>query len=184
MELDVSRQCARLCGYMLTRIASYENAIEAHLARMRLEHEGIPAFVVHEHHVWADWLMSNVLNGAKVCVHRNNVNEARVILEAHDRGQYALEDEAPVSCPRCGGANVKHKRTSWKGALLCTGLAYIPLPFRWATRKCRQCKFEWDLADTATVPPHVIALTTAAMLFAFVVAIALLNYLIWKRLWW
>jgi Putative prokaryotic signal transducing protein len=168
---------------MIVRIAAYENAIEAHLARMRLEHEGIPAFVIHEHHVWANWLMSNVLQGVKVYVHRNDANEAREIVRAHDRGEYALPDEAPASCPRCGGADVMRKRMSWKGALLCANLAYIPLPFRWATLKCRRCKLEWDLPDTSTVPANVIAITAAAMLLAVFAAILFASHLIWKIFW-
>jgi predicted nucleic-acid-binding Zn-ribbon protein len=165
---------------MIVRIAAYENAIEAHLARMRLEHEGIPAFVIHEHHIWANWLMSNVLLGVKVYVHRNDVSEAREIVRAHDRGEYALPDEAPASCPRCGNVDILRKRMSWKGALLCFGMIGIPLPFRWATLKCQQCKFTWELPDASAVPKHVIALAVLILACGGAAAMTLLSFVKWR----
>jgi hypothetical protein len=172
------------CCNMLVRIATYPNAIEAHLARMRLEHEGIPAFVLHEHHVWADWLMSSALQGVKVYVHPIDVADASQIIQAHDRGEFALEDDKPQSCPRCGGADVKRKRMSWKGALLSFFFAGVPLPFRWATVKCRQCQREWDLSDESEVQKYVVAFAAIGLLLTLAAAVTFLSYLFWQRLPW
>lgn len=144
---------------MLVRIAAYENAIEAHLARGRLEAEGIPAFVCHEHHVTVNWLQSLALQGIKIYVHPQDGDRAREIIAAHDRGEYALDDtEENISCPRCQNTKLSRHRVSWKSAMLTTNFANIPLFFHWATMRCDTCRHEWDLAVTRTYRLLTIAL--------------------------
>lgn len=146
---------------MLIRIASYQNAIEAHLARGRLEAEGIPAYVCHEHHVTANWLSSLALQGVKIYVHLMNGDRAKEVIAAHDRGEYALEDEEQVLvCPRCQSTESSRHRMSWKSALLTTNLVAIPLYFRWATMKCDTCRYEWDLPMTRAYSPSTISVAT------------------------
>lgn len=158
---------------MLVRIAAYENAIEAHLARGRLEAEGIPAYVCHEHHVTAYWLRSLALQGVKIYVHPMNGDRAREIIAAHDRGEYALgDDEEIIACTRCKSMKLSHRRMSWKSALLTAHLAAIPLYFRWATMKCDTCGHEWDLPMTrayrlsAIAPAAIVAVILCILFFA------------------
>lgn len=160
---------------MLIRVASYTTPIEAHVARGRLEAEGVPAFVCHEHHVGAIWMYSVALGGAKVYVHRSDESRARDIIAANNRGEFALEDDNPPSCPRCREKQVVQRRLSWKSALLCAHLANVPLYFRWVTLKCLACDNHWDLPDTSVYRFSVIA-------FAIVVAtiICVLFYLLFS----
>ena len=67
-------------------VGAYNNPIEAHLARGRLEVEGIPALLAHEHHVWANWVYSQALGGVKVQVPAEHAVAAAKILDAHNRG--------------------------------------------------------------------------------------------------
>ncbi len=146
---------------MLVRIAAYQNAIEAHLARGRLEAEGIPAYVCHENYIWAYWLDSLALQGVKIYVHPINADRAKEIITAHDRGDYALDEEELVACPRCTSTDVCRRRVSWKSALLVVNLTSIPLYFSWATMKCLSCRHEWDLPNTRTYRLSVIAAAAA-----------------------
>jgi hypothetical protein len=161
---------------MLVQIASYTTAIEAHLARGRLEAEGVPAFVFHEHHVWADWLVSRALKGVKVYAHQQDGERARTIVAAHDRAEYALaeEDEPRPSCPRCQAGTVVRQRLSWRSAMLVTNLASIPLYFRWATEHCSTCGHDWDLPTTQNYSMGVlfaaVVFTSAAILTLFLFA--------------
>ncbi len=61
-------------------IARYSLAIEAHIARAKLESEGIPAFVADEHTITADWLYSNAMGGVRLQVPDAFVEQARTIL--------------------------------------------------------------------------------------------------------
>jgi hypothetical protein len=143
---------------MLTRIAAYPNAIEAHLARLRLEAEGIPAFVLDEHLVWADWRLAPMLGGVKLCVHRQDAETAIRLLRAHDHGEFALPEESAPTCPRCAGRHVARARLSWRMAMLTTFLVDVPLWFHWATRRCRDCRHEWDPPDTRAYPLATLGL--------------------------
>ena len=53
---------------MLTTVARYSLPYEAHLARARLESEGIPAFVADEHTINMQWLYSDALGGVRLQV--------------------------------------------------------------------------------------------------------------------
>lgn len=144
---------------MLIRITAYQNAIEAHLARGRLEAEGIPAYVCHEHHITANWQLSLVLQGVKIYVHPMHGDRAREIIAAYDRGEYALaDDEEVIICPCCQSTKLSRHRLSWISALLVANLVAIPLYFRWATMKCDTCRHEWDLSTTRAYRLSAIAI--------------------------
>lgn len=53
---------------MLVTIASYSMPYEAHIAKSRLDSEGIPAFMADEHTINMQWLYSNALGGVKLQV--------------------------------------------------------------------------------------------------------------------
>lgn len=144
---------------MLVRVAAYTTPIEAHLARGRLAAEGVPAFVCHEQHVGAIWMYSQALGGVKLYVHRNDEGRARDIVAAHNRGEFALDDEEPRSCPRCQATSISQRRISWKSALLIVHFINLPLSFHWATVKCRTCDHQWDLPSTRTYRISAIAIT-------------------------
>ena len=156
---------------MLTRVAAYTNAIEAHLARLRLEAEGVPAYVAHEHHIGANWTMSVALGGVKVYVHPDDADRAKTLIAAHDRGEFALADEETPSCPQCQGTNIARGRLSWKAALLAIHLANVPLCFHWATLRCQQCRHEWDLPNTRAHPALAVLIATTAIATVFLMMV-------------
>lgn len=67
---------------MLVTVASYWLPYEAHLARSKLEAQGIPAALADEHTIEAQWLFANALGGVKVMVHPLYADAARAILAA------------------------------------------------------------------------------------------------------
>lgn len=163
-------------GIVLTRVASYTNAIEAHLARLRLAEEGIPAFVFNEHHVWLQWDMSQALGGVAVHVPAEYLMQAKAAITAHDAGAFALAEPEPTPrCPRCGETDIARKRVSWKAAMLAAHLAPFPLYFRPATLRCAHCGYGWDLPLTRRYSLAAIGLSAliAAALIAAPVVIAM-----------
>ena len=148
---------------MLTKVASYTNAIEAHLARLRLEAEEVPAFIFNEHQIWLQWDMSQALGGVWVYVNAHDLERARNILAAHDSGVFALADEDAPVCPRCGSNAVVPQRSSWKAAMLTTHLAALPLYFRLSGRTCGDCAYTWDLPQNPAYSLLVILLAMALL---------------------
>lgn len=127
----------------LVTIATYTDAIEAHIARGRLDAEGITVFVADEHLVWADWLYSNALGGVKLRVAQADVESALIVLQKLQRGTYALTEAAPLHCPACGASDPTEDRRTLRIAISSLFLMNIPLPFTRQGLRCVQCGHRW-----------------------------------------
>ena len=132
-------------------IGAFTSPLEAHLAKGRLEAEGIPAFLAHENHVWAVWMYSQALGGVKLQVALDHAEEARKILQAHVAGEYetALKTEFPDleenRCPRCGSTSFR-ERPAWNGvllALLTLGVFGLLFPLTKEHCRCARCGVCW-----------------------------------------
>ena len=135
----------------LVTVGSFTGPIEAHLAKGRLEAEGIPAFVAHEHHVWANWVYSNALGGIKIQVPAEAADQAEAILREHTGGEYesALGEEfADIkdnSCPYCGSNDFKSQIpiAPLLLVILTLGLLSIIFPLRRENHTCLKCGSKW-----------------------------------------
>jgi hypothetical protein len=64
----------------LTLIASFSHPFEAHLAKGKLESEGIEAYIADENIVGINWLYSNLVGGVKLKVREIDREKALEIL--------------------------------------------------------------------------------------------------------
>lgn len=135
----------------LETVAVFTGPWEAHIARGRLEAEGIPAYVIHENHIWAAWVLSNALGGVKLQVAVEDAERARQIYAAHVQGDFEQELDAsaaePVQpvCPACGAGDFD-SRISWQTWLLIIftlGLFWVIFPPRRDLHACRVCGHRW-----------------------------------------
>ena len=62
-------------------IAIFPQVIQAHIAKSRLEADGIEAFIRDENIVALNWLYSNAVGGVKLEVAAEDEKRARAILE-------------------------------------------------------------------------------------------------------
>lgn len=121
----------------LITVAQCTDPLEAHILAGRLNAEGIPAFVAHEHHVWANWFMSQALQGVKVQVAARDSAEAAKLLAELEQGAFAVE--APERCPECGSDKGAAHSLSRRIALLALWFLALPLPYSKHSSRCRQC---------------------------------------------
>ncbi len=136
-------------------VASYTDAISAHIVRGRLEEEGIPVDVVNEHHVWANWLISQALGGVQLQVPLKFQNVAYETLNKIETGLYQdlLEEVEPSSpehtCPRCKSEKTEQFDLLRRWALLFTQLQLFlaPIPFTRHLIRCRTCSKYWIATD-------------------------------------
>jgi hypothetical protein len=77
----------------LVTVAVFTTGLEAHVARLHLESEGVLAFIVGEHLAAMHIFMSMVSGGVRLQVPRRQEHRARAILDALERGEYEIEDE-------------------------------------------------------------------------------------------
>lgn len=124
----------------LTTIERCTDPIQAHILVGRLEAEGLQAFVAHEHHVWANWFMSNALQGVKVQVPAYQAEEALEVLARLRAGEFAKGDGvATEACRHCGAEAALGAARSRLIALLVLWFFVLPLPFSKWGRRCRAC---------------------------------------------
>ena len=125
---------------MIRTVATYSFPHEAHIARARLEADGIPAFVADEHTINMQWLYSHALGGVKVQVPESYREEAITSL-SQDYSDLLIEQEGEDvwSCPECGSEKVESYTSGKIPAFFLFWLIQFPL---WPTKKkftCKQC---------------------------------------------
>ncbi|ROU02173.1 DUF2007 domain-containing protein [Marinobacter sp. R17] len=83
-------------------VARYSLPFEAHMARARLDSEGIESMVVDEHTIGMQWLFSDAMGGVRLQVDEALEDRARAILD-EDRSDLVDESLAPGQASRdCG----------------------------------------------------------------------------------
>lgn len=65
----------------LTTIATFENPAEAHLARLQLENEGIPAVITDEATATCLWYYGTAIRGAQLQVFQQDAERAQQLLD-------------------------------------------------------------------------------------------------------
>ena len=75
----------------MVTVATFWKAEQAHLARMSLEASGIPAIVLDENVVQWDPLLANAINGIRVQVADEDLEEARVVLSTVEPDEESAE---------------------------------------------------------------------------------------------
>jgi hypothetical protein len=135
---------------MLTTVAKFRDPWEAHMLRMRLEAEGVPAFVAYEFHIGNNWLWSTALGGARVQVWDRLAIDAFDVWQRCRDGEFRdhlvmeFGDIDDPRCPHCGAQNYWKRRS-----ILTTIIFFALLPlgmvpaWGWVCI-CRNCgtKFE------------------------------------------
>lgn len=124
-------------------ITTFAKSEEAHLGRLRLERDGIPAYVADEHLLQLDWRLTNAIGGVRLMVGEEHVDEALAILKAEPVCTEAAAIQS-ITCPRCENAQPEF----YSHARRMAGLSFLfPLPWmfltRWHRWKCPQCGNTW-----------------------------------------
>ena len=134
----------------LVVVATFLDPVQAHVVRSQLEGAGIRAAVDGEHHVTANWLISNAIGGVKLLVHERDAESARRILE--DKGPDVRDedtgDETDVKpslerCPGCGSNRIYRERLKRRLVFLSILLLGIPVPFLSREMVCETCGHKW-----------------------------------------
>jgi len=143
----------------LAVVGSLLYAHEAHLAKGRLEAEGIEAWVLDEDQVRMQWHLARALGGIKVAVAPAHAERAHAILaEDHSESLRTIEEQAlPPSaeecCPRCGqpSSQVSTERRLpglWQWLSTLVLVLFRALAAHRSTAfhyRCEHCAYEWSV---------------------------------------
>jgi tetratricopeptide (TPR) repeat protein len=139
----------------LVTIATFSHPLQAHIARSRLEVEGIWAFVADESTVTANWFFSNYLGGIRLQVRSEDAQKASEILEGEpepieweqeddvDDIEEMEEEDEPQKSPRCGSEDIRYEKYATKSFFLSLLLLGFPLPFLKQEWVCHNCGLRW-----------------------------------------
>lgn len=134
----------------LVVVATFLEPNQAHLARSKLETEGIWSALDGEYHVAMNWLISNAIGGVKLLVSERDVEAAQRILDrksggftSDDAGR-ATDTEAPVEkCPVCDSDDIYRERIKRRLVFLSLLFLGIPIPFVSRKMVCENCGHRW-----------------------------------------
>ena len=96
---DLSESTDLLPARDLFTVARYLVPTEAFLAQGCLVAGGVPAVLADANHVQADQLIASAIGGVRVLVPEAYVQQSKAMLEALERGDYALDDDFDVGTP-------------------------------------------------------------------------------------
>lgn len=135
---------------MLVNVSTFDDPNLAHIARLRLESEGIQAVLDGEHHVAMDWLITNAVGGVKLLVRDSDHGAAIRILneKRQNTSDNVVDDVAPDEnnlqcCPQCGSQETFRERLKRKWIFLSIMLLGFPIPFLSDILICDSCDHKW-----------------------------------------
>jgi len=123
-------------------IATFNFAHEAHLARTRLESQGIPANIADEHIVSINWFYAPAVGGIKLNVLETDVQKAKEVFAEGSK----IDPPKALQCPKCNSMDIEYQGF-WRKTLFLSWILimapFLPFLFRKKKWKCKACNFEW-----------------------------------------
>jgi len=130
----------------LITIGQFSKGVDAHLAKTKLQSEGIECFIQDEHLISLIWLYSNAIGGVKLQVRASDVEKAKKILSESPQIQQPNNKEIKESiqiCPACHSNEVYFEKFARKPTFLSQLLLGFPIPFIRNKWECRSCGHRW-----------------------------------------
>ena len=109
---------------MFTTVASFHDPIQAHIARGRLQAEGIEAHVADDGLAVANWEWRLAVGGTRLRVAEEDAERARRVLRELDAGGFALE-------PQPDDDLYPPPLESWSSRLAWLALIVFNIPLPW-----------------------------------------------------
>jgi len=133
----------------LITLITFDNSIDAHILRTRLESEGIRSYLFDDTMVSLNPIYNMALGGVKLKVSDGDVIKAREIMTEIDNMVVTNEDGQVRTCPNCGSADLYTGFKSTKGirgilsALAAILLFTYPIYYK-SVYRCKKCGTEFQ----------------------------------------
>jgi len=126
----------------------FDNPIEMHFLKSKLESEGIRCYVFDEHTVAINPLMSQGIGGIKLKIDKKDIEDALIILKEIQQKSSLDDTGKAVLCPKCDSPELYTNFKSMKGTKgvlsMITMFAFTAFPFYYKTvYKCKRCGTEF-----------------------------------------
>lgn len=139
----------------LVTLKTFDNHIDAHLLKTKLESEGIACFIFDENIVTLNPLYNVGVHGIKLKIMESDAGRAMEILALLEDRPYTDEQNREITCPRCGSEKLYGGFTSNRNltGILSSIVSFLLMIFPFYTRKvykCRACGHEFRPGHRAT----------------------------------
>lgn len=134
----------------LITFKTFDNSIDAHILKIKLESEDIMCFLFDENIVSINPLYSNLVGGIKLKINEEDLERAKEIISELEQTPYTTEDEKVISCPKCQSTHIESGYKSMKsvGAVISAIASFLLVIFpiyRKTVYKCKDCGTEFNL---------------------------------------
>ena len=131
---------------------SYENPMEADIAKARLEEAGIQSIISGENSNMVIPSFNTTSTGVRLYVEEKDVEKAKEILAEETTMQDEDSEFWKIKCPHCGSDNVTKvmpikQKFSWLRLLKTLLLISDKSKQTWDLYYCENCKKEFRLSD-------------------------------------
>lgn len=132
----------------LITLRSFEHFMDAHIAKAKLESEGIRCFLFDEYMMTLNPLYNLTVGGVKLKVNSNDIELATGILDTSSKAPVVDENGTVVNCTKCNSTNFYTGFKSFKSFSGLLGLVPVLLfsiyPFYFEiVKKCKECRNEF-----------------------------------------
>ena len=134
----------------MVTVKTFDNYFSANIILSRLQQNGIECFLVDEHTVTIDPMLSNAIGGIKLSVRKENQEMVIQVLQA-----YEAEYLKAAKCPRCGACDVLLVPRQDAGNVITSILTWLFSSYAVSVKnvyQCQQCKYE-----SSTLPENYSA---------------------------
>lgn len=131
-------------------LKTFDNSIEAHLLKSKLESENIECFIIDENMVTLNPLYSNAVGGIKLSIESADLQKAQIIINEIET-QKNNSEIINLKCPNCDATDFYDFKSfrGFKGILsliLTVSFLVYPIFFK-RVYKCKNCGKEIEIPN-------------------------------------
>lgn len=120
----------------------FDNAIDAHILRTKLESEGIPCYIFDENITSLNPLLTVAVGGIKLNVAAEDFEKAYEIMNISEMAELTDDDSEIIRCPKCGSTRIDNNYNKPDGlkSILASIFSFLTFTFPVFLKKSYRCK--------------------------------------------
>ncbi len=132
----------------LVTVRTFDNSIQAHLLKSKLESEGITCYLFDENIVGLNPLYNITIGGIKLKINKFDMDKASLIIQELDQSELTNDQGESLKCPNCHSEEIYSGFKSMKGikgilsVIISFLLIVFPIYFK-TVKKCKECGYEF-----------------------------------------
>lgn len=133
----------------LVTFKTFDNPIDAHLLKTKLESENVMCYLFDENIVGLNPLYNLTVGGIKLKVNESDLDKASKLVQEVDNATIMNDEGEILSCPRCNSTKIYSNFKSFRGTkglfsiLLTILLVVYPIYYK-TVKRCKECGHEFQ----------------------------------------